>query len=169
MTESTASTVPKETWGCAEEKFWLVIKCQEKSAKAVDKLCKHQFKFCGKHISATPRALLIETDWHFIQRQPTERAHCHPTALVKQCIMSPVKPLQCRSVTTHLFRQHSLASLSDCSLCSQNPVFFCSRDTRVLHWNWLATHLLSSCCFYCLRVFRLVLTQIDLKYSDANL
>lgn len=61
------------------------------------------------------------TDWHFIQRQPTEWTHCHPTSSLKQCIMSPVKPLQCRSVTTHLFSQYSLASLSDCSLSSHNP------------------------------------------------
>lgn len=61
------------------------------------------------------------TDWHFTQRQPTEWSHCHPTTSVKQCIMSPVKPLQCRSVTTHLFSQHSLASLSDCSVSSPNP------------------------------------------------
>lgn len=104
-----------------EEKFWLVTNCQWKSAKAVDELCKHQFKLCGKHISATPRASLMVTDWHFTQRQPTEWSHCHPTTLVKQCIMSPVKPLQCRSVTTHLFSQHSLASLSDCSVSSPNP------------------------------------------------
>lgn len=37
---------------------------------------------------------------------------------------SPVKPLQCRSVTTHLFGQLSLASLSDCSLSSQHPALF---------------------------------------------
>lgn len=35
--------------------------------------------------------------------------------------MSPAKPLQCRSVTTHLFSQHSLASMSDCSLSSHIP------------------------------------------------
>lgn len=61
------------------------------------------------------------TDWHFTQRQPTEWSYRHPTTSVKQCIMSPVKPLQCRSVTTHLFSQHSLASLSDCSVSSPNP------------------------------------------------
>lgn len=46
---------PKGNWGWAEEKFWLVIKCQWKSAKAVDELCKHQFKCCGEtHIGYTP-------------------------------------------------------------------------------------------------------------------
>ncbi len=51
---------PKGNRGWAEEKFWLVIKCQWNSAKAVDQLCKHHFKFGGEHISTTPRALLMD-------------------------------------------------------------------------------------------------------------
>lgn len=150
---------PKGNMGWAEEIFWLVTKCHCNSAKAVDKLCKQQFKFCGKHISATPRALLIETDWHFTQRQPSERAYCHPTAAsVKQCIMSPVKPLQCRSVTTHLFSQHSLASLSDCSLSSHNPVFYCgSKRCRTAALDFAVYTPSQECyCFYCLIWHKLI-------------
>lgn len=117
-----------------------------------------------------PVLCLWITDWHFIQRQPTEWAHCHPTTLVKQCIMSPVKPLQCRSVTTHLFSQHSLASLSDCSLSSQNPALLQQQRWLTDALNFAGfTPSQGSYCFYCLRILRLNLTQIDFKYSDANL
>lgn len=104
------------------------------------------------------------TDWHFIQRQPTEWTHCHPTSSLKQCIMSPVKPLQCRSVTTHLFSQYSLASLSDCSLSSHNPAL--SHQQRCLtdamdfffFFFWLHTYLRGLIVCFCLGLLGPTLT-----------
>lgn len=102
------------------ETLWFVIKCQWRDARAVDEWCKHQSRFRGERVSPPPVFCLCIADLLWIQ-QPTEQPRCHPTSSVRQCIMSPAKPLQCRSVTTHLFSQHSLASMSDCSLSSHIP------------------------------------------------
>lgn len=61
---------------------------------------------------------------------PQNKPTVIPLPWLKQCIMSPVKPLQCRSVTTHLFSQHSLASLSDCSPSCQNPALLQQQRCR---------------------------------------
>lgn len=96
-----------------------------------------------ERIAATPCALLMDNWLTFhTKRQPTESSRCRPTSSLKQCIMSPVKPLQCRSVTTHLFSQDSLASLSDCSLSSRNPAMLHQQRclTDAMDFNWLHTY-----------------------------
>lgn len=108
---------PKGNRGWAEEKFWLVIKCQQNNTKTVDELCKHQFEFCCEHISATPHALLMDNRLTFYT-MATHRMN--PLAYWSSASCLQWNPSSV-GVTTHLFGQHSLASLSDCSLSSQNP------------------------------------------------
>lgn len=98
-----------------------------KDARAVDERCKHQSRFRGERVSPTPRILPVHSKLTLKtkqtkKKQPTEQPPIVISpALVRRRMMSPVKPLQCRSVTTHLFSQPSLASLSDCSLSSHIP------------------------------------------------
>lgn len=131
--ESIKSTVPKETksgWRRNE-----TVACYN-LASEWPSICEWhslQFKFCGHFRSAAPWASLVERDTKAAHKTT---AHCHSITSRGKTVQQPVcdeNPSSAGSVTTHLFNQDSLASVSDCSINSSQRLCSSSTDAQLPH------------------------------------
>ena len=125
------------------EESWLVIKWERKKAARLSTSYVNTNSDCvAKNGSATPRAFAYRSRLTF-HTKAARKTSPLPSHYLGEAV-SPVKPLQCRSVTTHLFSQCSLASVSDCSLSRHNPA------AAEMQGSASYTPCQGACWFYCL-------------------